>query len=109
MRLLGAAWAILASEVRPGRCLEPVSGASWSRYRAALCRLWRALGGFGVVQVFSWRDFAGLESDFPYEIDPGGGPSFRISVKSQIWSDFVKNQSQNVINQLSSLWKAVAF
>ena len=45
MRLLGASWAILASEVRPGRRLRPVLGAFWSRHGAVLGRLWGALGG----------------------------------------------------------------
>ena len=48
MRLLGASWAILASEVRPGRRLRPVLGAFWSRDAAALGRLWGAFGGFEV-------------------------------------------------------------
>ena len=45
VRLLGASWAILASEVRPGRRLRPVLGAYWSRHGAVLGRLWGALGG----------------------------------------------------------------
>ena len=45
VRLLGASWAILASEVRPGRRLRPVLGAFWSRHGAYWGRLWGALGG----------------------------------------------------------------
>ena len=44
-RLLGASWAILASEVRPGRRLRPVLGAFWSRHGEVLGRLWGALAG----------------------------------------------------------------
>ena len=45
VRLLGACWAILASEVRLGRRLRPVLGAFWSRHGAYLGRLWGALAG----------------------------------------------------------------
>ena len=45
VRFLGASWAILASEVCPGRRLRPVLGAFWSRHGAVLGRLWGALGG----------------------------------------------------------------
>ena len=47
MRLLGASWAILASEVRPGRRLRPVLGAFWSRHRTVLGCLWGAPGVLG--------------------------------------------------------------
>ena len=46
VRLLGASWAILASEVRPGRRLRPVLGAFWSCHGAVLGRLWGVLGEF---------------------------------------------------------------
>ena len=45
MRLLGASWAILASEVRPGRRLRPVLAAFWSRLGASMGSSW---GGFEV-------------------------------------------------------------
>ena len=45
VRLLGTSWAILASEVRPGRRLRPVLGAFWSRHGAYWGRLWGALAG----------------------------------------------------------------
>ena len=45
VRLLGACWAILASEVRPGRRLRSVLGAFWSRHGAYWGRLWGALAG----------------------------------------------------------------
>ena len=44
-RLLGASWAILASEVRPGMRLRANLGTFWSRHGAVLGRLWRAFGG----------------------------------------------------------------
>ena len=44
VRLLGASWVILASEVRLGRCLRPVLRAFWSRHGAVWGRLWGALG-----------------------------------------------------------------
>ena len=47
-RLLEASWAILASEVRPGRRIRPVLGASWSHHGAVLGRLWGALRGVEV-------------------------------------------------------------
>ena len=58
MRLLGASWAILASEVRLGRRLR----ANWGRSGAVLGRLWRALGGVGGVR----RPSDGPERDFRY-------------------------------------------
>ena len=45
VRLLGASWVILASEVRLGRRLRPVLGAFWSRHGAYWGRLWGALAG----------------------------------------------------------------
>ena len=55
MRLLGASWAILASEVRPGRRLRPVLGAFWSRHGAYWGRLWGALGGvLRLLGVSQW-------------------------------------------------------
>ena len=44
MGLLGASWAILASEVHPGRRLGPVLGAFWSGYGAYWGRIWGAFG-----------------------------------------------------------------
>ena len=45
VRLLGTSWAILASEVRPGRRLRSVLGAFWSRHGVYWVRLWGALAG----------------------------------------------------------------
>ena len=57
MRLLGASWAILASEVRPGRRLRPVLGAFWSRHGAYWGRIWGAFGapgGLPGVILLAW-------------------------------------------------------
>ena len=45
VRVLGASWAILASEVQPGRRLRPVLWAIWGHHWAVLGRLWGAPGG----------------------------------------------------------------
>ena len=45
VRLLGASWAILASEVRLGRRLRPVLGAFRIRHGVYWGHLWEALGG----------------------------------------------------------------
>ena len=55
MRLLGASWASLASEVRPGRRLRSVLGAFWSRHGAYWGRLWGALAGvLRPLACFCW-------------------------------------------------------
>ena len=73
VRLLGASWAILASEERPGRRLRPVLGAFWSHDGAYWGALWGALGGvlrrLGVsLASFCWP-----------------GARFPVLNRSQLW------------------------
>ena len=64
VRLLGASWGILASEVQPVRRLRPVLGAFWSRHGAVL----------GVYGEFS----RGFEA-------PGGLPGVILLAQSAIF------------------------
>ena len=83
MRLLAASWAILASEVRPGRRLRPVLGAFWSRHGAIGGVYGELLGGFeapgglpGVILLAQSAIFS------------CGSPS-RMLLNSRILIDFV--------------------